>query len=500
MSYCRWMSPRWMALALVWIWTSVAGAQLSTETQKLTASDAGFLAGFGRSVSIDGDLALVGAAAAGDMGAAYVFAWDGSIWSEVQMLAASDAAVADQFGWASAIGNGYLAISAHWDDDQGGQSGSVYIFRHDGTEWVEEEKLNPVDGVAGDEFGFSLAAFEDLLVVSAPYDDDQGSNSGSTYVYRYDGTSWVEEQKLVGSAAGANDVSGWNVATDGTVIVSTTVEDLGQAGSAYVFRYNGTTWSEDTQLTASDASAGDWFGWGASVEGDVIVIGANHDHAPDDDSGSAYVFQWSGTEWLEEQKLTPLVPQPFAAFGWSTAIQGDHILVGAAGHELGDGAVYHYELDGSDWVQTDVWIASDPAGGFDDDLGFSVALDGQHVMSGAVWASAPGVGDAGAVYYYQLPVTADGFRRGDSNGDASFDIADAVLSLSALFVPGAAQPPCLDATDSNDDGAFDISDPVYSLSALFVPGSPPPAAPGTVACGVDPTVDMLDCVTYDACP
>lgn len=92
----------------------------------------------------------------------------------------------------------------------------------------------------------------------------------------------------------------------------------------------------------------------------------------------------------------------------------------------------------------------------------------------------------------------DIFRRGDSNNDTTFDISDAVSTLSALFVAGSPPPPCADAADANDDGNFDISDAVYSLSALFVAGSPPPPAPGSSTCGEDPTADTLDCAT--PCP
>ncbi len=85
------------------------------------------------------------------------------------------------------------------------------------------------------------------------------------------------------------------------------------------------------------------------------------------------------------------------------------------------------------------------------------------------------------------------FRRGDSNGDGAFNIADAVFSLNELFVPGSPESSCKDASDSNDDGTFNIADAVFALNELFVPGSPTAPAPGSADCGEDPTMDTLDC-------
>ncbi len=89
------------------------------------------------------------------------------------------------------------------------------------------------------------------------------------------------------------------------------------------------------------------------------------------------------------------------------------------------------------------------------------------------------------------------FRRGDCNGDDSFDIADAVALLSTLF-SGGDLPDCDDACDTNDDGGIDISDAVFALSSLFS-GGVSPAAP-FVECGADPTPDTLGCHAFTGCP
>jgi L-ascorbate metabolism protein UlaG (beta-lactamase superfamily) len=88
------------------------------------------------------------------------------------------------------------------------------------------------------------------------------------------------------------------------------------------------------------------------------------------------------------------------------------------------------------------------------------------------------------------------FLRGDANLDGEMDLSDAVQMLLCMFAGGPCSG-CADATDANDDGLRDVSDPVYLLGFLFVGGLPPPA-PG-VTCGVDPTADDLDCLSFPLC-
>lgn len=83
------------------------------------------------------------------------------------------------------------------------------------------------------------------------------------------------------------------------------------------------------------------------------------------------------------------------------------------------------------------------------------------------------------------------FRRGDANGDGSFNIADPIRILGVLF-SGGAPLDCDDAGDVNDDGGLDIGDAVSALGSIFG-GDPPPPDPGPATCGVDPTTDPLDC-------
>ena len=96
-------------------------------------------------------------------------------------------------------------------------------------------------------------------------------------------------------------------------------------------------------------------------------------------------------------------------------------------------------------------------------------------------------------------VDAVDFMRGDSNGDGGYNIADAIYTLSYLFIDGAA-PPCLDAADVNDDGVIDLADPVFLLSTLKPVGQPLIVPEPFNVCGEDPTIDGLTCDLYTPCP
>ena len=89
------------------------------------------------------------------------------------------------------------------------------------------------------------------------------------------------------------------------------------------------------------------------------------------------------------------------------------------------------------------------------------------------------------------------FKRGDTNQDGGFNIADEVFLLAALF-SGGTPCGCADSCDQNDDGGVNIADAIYGLAALFS-GGPAPADPGPAVCGEDPTDDGLTCDTYNGC-
>lgn len=278
---------------------------------------------------------------------------------EEQKLNASDAATYDHFGSSVSASGDTALVGAIWHDCKAGtECGSAYVFRFDGTSWIEEQKLTASDAAGGDVFGWSVSIDGDTAIVGARMDDcAAGTNCGSAYVFRFDGTSWIQEQKLTATDAAANDGFGASVSVSGgIVIVGAYLDDCADGsdcGSAYVFRFNGTSWFQEQKLIAADAAAADAFGWSVSIDGDTAIVGApGHSCAAGPYCGSAYVFTFNGTSWVEKQKLTG--DNAFADFGVSVSVSGDTALLGADGISCVVGVcsiAYLFRFDGTSWIQ-----------------------------------------------------------------------------------------------------------------------------------------------------
>ena len=303
----RW-HPGWWCALLATVLGLVAGQafgqcaddEIFVQQQKLTAADAAGRDFFGSSVSVSEDTTVVGTRPGA---AAFVYRFNGTFWVEEQKLTAFDAG-AGRFGNSVSVSGDTVVVGARLDDHEAFIDCEVaYVYRFNGIGWVQEQRLTACHTpVGGDRLGPSVSISGDVVVVGAYLDDcATGRSCGSAYVFRFDGTSWVEEQKLTASDAsgGENvfegDQFGRSVSMSGdTAVVGAWGDDCTagrKCGAAYVFRYNGTAWVEDQKLTASDAAAGDRFGVSVSASGNTAVVGAFHgDCETGNDCGLAYVF------------------------------------------------------------------------------------------------------------------------------------------------------------------------------------------------------------------
>jgi hypothetical protein len=263
-------------------------------------------------------------------------------------ITAGDGAAYDLFGYSVAISGDYAVVGAHWDDDAGSWSGSAHIFKRDGTAWTEQAKITASDGAADDRFGGSVAISGDYAVVGARGDDDAGSASGSAHIFKRDGTAWTQEDKITASDGAEGDNFGWSVAISGdyAVVGAYYDDDAGwQSGSAYIFKRDGTAWTEQAKINASDGVGSDNFGWSVAISGDYAVAGARGDDDAGSASGSAYIFKRDGTTWIEQAKITASDGATSDNFGYSVAISGDYAVAGAyydddAGYNSGSAYIY----------------------------------------------------------------------------------------------------------------------------------------------------------------
>jgi len=296
-------------------------------------------------------------------------------WSEMTKLLASDGAASDNFGWSVSISGEYAVVGA-MSDDSG--RGSAYVFKRSGTSWTQEAKLTASDGAAGDLFGHSVSITGEYVVIGATQDD---SYLGSAYVFKRSGTSWTQEAKVTASDGAAGDYFGYSVSISGEYIISGAPGDDSDSGSAYVFKRSGTSWTQEAKVTASDGAAGDLFSFSVSINGDYTVIGA---YAVNSGQGSAYVFKRSGTSWTQEAKLTASDGAAGDDFGYSVAINGDYTVIGAVFDDdmgVNSGSAYVFIRTGTTWTQQAKLLASD--GAANDYFGYSVSIDGGYAVIGA---------------------------------------------------------------------------------------------------------------------
>lgn len=391
------------------------------EDFKLLADDGEEDDHFGVSVAVSGDIALIGANGDDDngieSGSAYVYRYDSGTetWTKEDELQASDGGWEDYLGTSVSISGEVALVGAYGDDDNGMDSGSAYVFRYDaGTEeWVEEDKLLPSDGAENDYFGFSVSVSGDVALVGAWWDDDNGPDAGSAYVFRFDPETgeWVEEEKLLASDGAGQDHFGISVSISGDVALvgADGDDDNGNvSGSAYLFRYDpGTmTWVEEEKLLASDGAPYDDFGYSVSISGDVALIGAYGDDDNGDQSGSAYVFRYDSISetWSEEEKLLAGDSEGDDFFGISVSISNDLALVGADGDDdngsqSGSAYMFRYDPDNQDWVGKEKLLASD--GDEFDFFSISVSASGDIALIGAQGDDDNG-GQSGSAYVYHF--------------------------------------------------------------------------------------------------
>ncbi len=429
----------------------------------LKASNTGADDSFGRSVAISGDTVVVGAYgetsnatgvngnqgdnSAVSAGAAYVFVRTNGVWVQQAYLKASNTGVGDYFGLSVAISGDTVVVGAYGEDsnatgvngNEGDNSalyaGAVYVFVRTGGVWVQQAYLKASNTGAGDNFGYSVAISGDTVVVGADGEDSnatgvngiQGDNSaanaGAAYVFIRTSGVWVQQAYLKASNTGTGDYFGLSVAISGdTVVVGASEETSNStgvngnqadnsavsAGAAYVFVRTSGVWVQQAYLKASNTGARDLFGWSVAISGDTVVVGASYEASnatgvngnqldnSTADAGAVYVFVRTNGVWVQQAYLKASNTGAGDNFGYSVAISGDTVVVGAYAEtsnatgvngNQGDnsafnaGAVYVFVRSSGVWVQQAYLKASNTGAG--DLFGSSVAVSGDLVVVGA---------------------------------------------------------------------------------------------------------------------
>ena len=351
---------------------------LDTEEAILTGDATG--TNFGRSLQMDtsGMRCIIGAykedpSAIADAGAAYIFVRSESGWTREAKLTASDKESTDYFGYSVSIsGDGSRCIVGAYqkDPDAISNAGLAYVFVRSGYSWIEEAKIKATDKQANDIFAFSVFMnYDGTRCIVSAHQEDPGttSDAGSAYVFVRSGSTWTEEAKLIASDKAATDNFSYSVAIsgDGTrCIVGSRLANysaLADAGAAYIFVRTDTSWAQETKLISSHRTASDYFGTSVSIsfDGSRCIVGSPND---DDsttvkDTGAAFIFIRSGTNWIEEAMLSLTSKVASDLFGQSVSISNDgtRCIVGSHYRDIAgvtnSGAAYNFILYNSAWIQ-----------------------------------------------------------------------------------------------------------------------------------------------------
>ncbi|KAL7532393.1 hypothetical protein ACHAWF_004116, partial [Thalassiosira exigua] len=373
-----------------------------------------------KSVAVYGTTVVVGALENDSQrGAVFVFVRDASgEWSQQAKLQAPDGVARDLFGSSVAVHHKTIVVGADdtaivgalSDADNGPKSGSAHVFVRKGVLWTHQAKLVVPDGDEGDVFGGSVGVYGDTVVVGTNADDHNGVDSGSVHIFVQNGVEWYHQEKLLAPDGAANDFFGTNVGIYKNTVVasSSNDDDLGSnSGSAHVFVRTGAEWSHEAKLVAPDGVVQDIFGWSVAIHGDTIIVGARWDDIGDQiGSGSTYLFVRKGETWIHQAKLLAPDRDAYDYFGASVGIHDDTAIVGAwADDDKGSrsGSAHVFVRIAETWFHQAKLVA--PDGDEGDTFGNSVGVYVDTIVVGADADDHNGVDSGSAHIYVRLGST-----------------------------------------------------------------------------------------------
>jgi hypothetical protein len=340
---------------------------------------------FGARVAVQGDTVVVGAPS--DYGVAFTFVKNvkDDTWLLDSRLSEQDSQLPTNFGGAVTL-SGNTAIvgaSGRQVNDQPNQ-GRAYVFDRNDMGWSGPTELTASDGRAGDALGTAVAISGNRAIIGAP--DHAGE--GAAYGFVRTDADWKQHEPAFRGDSWPAARFGRSIAiSDRAAVVGAPFHD--SRGAAYVFPFNESSWGQEVyKLTASDGKVDDLFGYSLAISGDTVIVGAPYVDVNARNRGAAYVFVRTESGWIQWQRLEPLVPASSGEdsfFGYSVAISGDTAIVGApAFAPVSQGAAYVFVRKGEIWTpQEPILTAFEPTTPRSSQFGYSVAISGETAVVGA---------------------------------------------------------------------------------------------------------------------
>lgn len=463
-------------LLLLWMsWLSTAEASLV----KLTPAAGRAGDRFGTAVAIDGSTAIVGSpgddAGGTDAGAAAVFIQVGANWISQARLVPDQPGSHQFFGSGVDLLGDHALVGAPRGDGRDWGTGAAFLFRRVGTSWAQAAWLRASDGVRNDDFGRSVALGDGIAAIGAHRDGDRGAESGAVYLFGDGAGNWSQAAKLVPTDLGPGDHFGWSLDLSGDLL-AVGAPHHNDRGAAYVFRRSGTEWGREAILTAPTGDTGDFFGFSVAVSGSTVLVGAPGHEGASGPGGAVFAFSESGGSWAFSATLTPdSGGSPGDCFGRSVALANGWAAVGGDGRDganlsTGRGVLFREEATG--WRMVVEAAAPDAAAG--DRLGWPAAVFGSADRCTALFGARgddDAGADAGAAYVVPYP-SGDGSEPDIQVGPRSLTLTSS--SSPVQQVSDEPAPPPGSASVEGSPTGLVIPD---SVRAYWEEHSPPPQGP-----------------------
>jgi hypothetical protein len=374
------------------------------EQELMPTSGGSFRDGFGESVSISGNRAIVGANGyfARDDSAAYIFEFSDGVWTQTKTLGPTSGDPDDgyHFGTSVSISGDRAIIGAPNEKFNRYKSGSAYIFELTDDVWNQVKEFKATsDSSASAGFGDSVSISGVRAIVGS-------ASERSAYIFELTGDVWnqVKELKPTSDSSASAGFGDSVSISGGRAIIGA------YSNSAYIFELTDGTWTQIKKLTPSDEATTKQFGSSVCISGDHAIVGAPYDNVNGNNfSGSAYIFELTDDGWKQVKKLTPSDGATANRFGTSVSILGDRAIVGTHVGD-GSGSAYIFEFTYDGWNQVKK-LTSTSGGSVDDGFGGCVSISEDHAMVGALRDDENGE-DAGLAYVFsrkavtiQIPIS-----------------------------------------------------------------------------------------------
>ncbi len=372
---------------------------------------------YGWDIAIYGDVMAVSAphiqtGFGKDAGKVDLYRYNVDHWEMVQEITPLGGEAFENFGFSIGLHDGILAVGAIGNFDNGPFSGCVYVFEYNGTMWTQTEVLYPEDAHIGMYFGYDLAITENTIIASAMLANGNEDESGAVYAFTKSDGEWSQSQKLIDVSGVSHDRFGCSVAINNsnTLVVGAYHNSLqaDKAGAAFVFEKDDSIWGLSETLLASTFSENDMFGYGLDICNNVIAVGAFHADGAKENSGSVFVFEKETDAWSQTEILAPLDGERNDFFGVSIALAEERLLVGASRTDIAGnydvGSVYSYDKTAG-LFGTGIEV-DDPTGDAYNNFGLALALDSTQIVIASRLGDSD-ENDGGAVYYSGVPSFSD---------------------------------------------------------------------------------------------